>query len=320
MEKEISQLLEQVKQAGRKSFWQCTPKEAREFPTLMKRLFGETSSSIEARELDFESSDGYRVSGRLFIPLSQPAGLIVFFHGGGWVLGSVDDYHPFTATLAERTGCAVLSVDYRLSPEHQYPAPVLDAISALKFATSHLLPLWANEGMPMIVMGDSAGATLATVASRHHQRQPSNPRIALQVLAYPVIHARFDTSSYQLYAEDHLLTARDMRWFWDQYCPDVSIRDLPDVSPIYADLHSAPKTLLLTAELDLLRDEGEDYAKRLKDLGNECQLVRCQGLVHGFLAMINFAPSAKMAFDRIVGHITDSIASSLESKLNVTNI
>lgn len=307
MDKEISQLLERVKQAGRKPFWQCTPSEARGFPTLMKLLFGEMPSSVEIRDLSFESSDGHSVAGRLFIPQKTPAGLIVFFHGGGWVLGSVDDYDPFTATLAERTGCAVLSVEYRLSPEYPYPAPLLDAISSLKFATSHLLPLWGTESTPLIVMGDSAGATLATVAALHHQQQPDNPRIALQVLAYPVIHARFDTSSYQSYAQDHLLTARDMRWFWDQYCPDVSRRDLPDVSPIYADLHAAPKTLLLTAELDPLRDEGEDYADRLAALGIECQLVRCQGLVHGFLAMINFAPSAKAAFDKIVERIASSL-------------
>lgn len=300
MDLEITQLLARVSQAGRKPFWQCTPSEARTFPTLMKLLFGEAPASVSCRDLSFPSEDGYHVPARLYTPELEPVGRVVFFHGGGWVIGSVQDYHPFAATLAQRTRCEVLSVDYRLSPEYPYPTPVQDAVAALSFAAHDLDHRKTDPALPLIAMGDSAGATLATVATRHHTLNRVSPPVSLQVLAYPVVHAGFDTKSYTDYAQDHLLTARDMRWFWDQYCPDTRLRQLPDVAPLYADLAHMPETLLLTAELDPLRDEGEQYAQKLQASGNRCTLVRCPGLVHSFLAMINFAPSAGAAFETIV--------------------
>ena len=303
MDIEISQLLERVKQGARKPFWQCTPPEARGFPTLMKLLFGEPSAHVSSRDLSFASADGYQVPARLYTPAHAPQGLIVFFHGGGWVLGSVEDYHPFTSTLAHRTGCAVLSVDYRLSPEHPYPAPLEDAVAALAFAASELTRGALGTTRTLVAMGDSAGANLATVAAGLHNQRLAQPPVSLQVLAYPVVSAEFDTPSYSQFAQGHLLTAQDMRWFWDQYCPDATLRKQPDICPLHADLKFMPDTLLLTAECDPLRDEGEQYARLLQSAGNHCELIRCQGLVHAFLAMINFAPSAGTAFATIVARI-----------------
>ena len=303
MDIEISQLLERVKQGGRKPFWQCTPSEARGFPTLMKLLFGESSGSISSRDVSFASSDGYKVPARLYTPEQEPEALIVFYHGGGWVLGSVEEYHPFTATLAHRTGCAVLSVDFRLSPEYPHPAPIEDAVAALSFAATELTHGFYGKTSTLVAMGDSAGANLATVATRLHNQRLVVPPVLFQVLAYPVVSAGFDTASYSEFAQGHLLTAQDMRWFWDQYCPDTKLRKHPDVCPLHADLHNMPDTLLLTAELDPLRDEGEQYARQLQSAGNNCELIRCSGLVHAFLAMINFAPSAGEAFAIIVSRI-----------------
>ena len=303
MDIEISQLLERVKQGGRKPFWQCTPSEARSFPTLMKLLFGEPSAVVPSRDLSFASADGYQVPARLYTPEHVPEGLVVFFHGGGWVLGSVEDYHPFTATLAHKTGCAVLSVDFRLSPELPYPAPLQDAVAALSFAASELTRGALGKTRTLIAMGDSAGANLATVATGLHNQRLALPPVSFQVLAYPVVSAEFDTPSYSEFAQGHLLTAQDMYWFWNQYCPDTSLRNHPDISPLHADLTHMPDTLLLTAECDPLRDEGEQYARLLQSVGNRCELIRCPGLVHAFLAMVNFAPSAGAAFETIVSRI-----------------
>lgn len=299
MDPEIQDLLERVEQADRKPFWQCSAAEARSFPTLMRLLFGPTPP-CESTAVAFASADGHRVPARLYLPEARPAGLIVFFHGGGWVIGSVDDYHPFTATLAIETGHAVLSVDYRLAPEHPYPLPVQDAVAALAYAADQGARLLGCEPRILSAMGESAGATLATVATRLHRANAHARQIDLQVLAYPVTDAGFDTESFRTFERNYLLTSRDMRWFWDQYCPDKARRQEALASPLQAgDLQGMPRTLLLTAEFDPLRDEGEHYARRLVEAGTACKTVRCEGLVHGFLAMIHYAPSAGAAFDTI---------------------
>ena len=307
MDPQIQELLERARQGGRKPFWQCTAQEARTLPTLMKGLFGPAPEGVATRDLDICSTDGHRVPARLYLPQEQAAGLVVFFHGGGWVLGSVDDYEPFTARLAIDSGLAVLSVDYRLAPEHPYPAPVHDAIAALTFAAEKGHALIGSAPGKLVVMGDSAGATLATVAARHHRDRPGLRPVDLQVLAYPVTGAGFDTPSYAEFSEGFLLTARDMRWFWQHYCPSEELRAHPDATPNSAgELGGMGKVLVLTAECDPLRDEGEAYASRLALAGSACELVRCEGLVHGFLAMINLAPSARAVYGKITDAIRDA--------------
>ena len=136
MDAEITALLQKVKDAKRTPFWQSTPAQAREGPMLMDLLFGAAPDVARVEDFSITSSDGHALPVRLYVPQKQPRGLIVYFHGGGWVIGSVAAYHPLTATLAVRTGCAVLSVDYRLAPEHPFPLPLEDAISALKWRTT----------------------------------------------------------------------------------------------------------------------------------------------------------------------------------------
>ena len=305
MDKEIETLLEMVKSAKRKPFWQSTPQEARNGPTLMALLFGEAPPVARDEGFTIPSSGGFELPVRLYVPSPSPKGLIVYFHGGGWVIGTVAGYHPFTATLANRTGCAVLSVDYRLAPEHPFPLPVDDALAAMGWAAS---PAAAKAiGAPpraLVAMGDSAGGTLATVASRIHNAGDPARKVDLQVLAYPVADHDFETGSYAEFAEGNLLTRNDMKWFWAHYCPDVSKRSHPDASPLQAtDLSASPAALIVTAGRDPLRDEGEAYGRRLKEAGVPTELVRGEDLVHGFLAMINYAPSAGRAFEKMLGFI-----------------
>jgi len=304
MDKEIETLLQKVKDANRTPFWQSTPEAARAGPMLMTLLFGDAPPVQRIEDFTIPSSGGFALPVRLYVPSAAPRGLIVYFHGGGWVIGTVAGYHPMTATLANRTGCAVLSVDYRLAPENPYPAPVDDALAAIRWAAEQGAKAIGAEARALVAMGDSAGGNLATVASRLHNESRPARKVDLQVLAYPVTGHDFDTASYLEFAEGNLLTRKDMKWFWDHYCPDAAQRSHPDVSPLHAkDLSASPAALVLTAGRDPLRDEGEAYGQRLKEAGVPTEVVRCEGLLHGFLAMINYAPSAGRAFDKIVSAI-----------------
>jgi acetyl esterase len=158
-------------------------------------------------------------------------------------------------------------------------------------------------------MGDSAGGNLATVASRLHNEAGRLRQVDLQVLAYPVTAHDFDTASYQEFAEGNLLTRNDMKWFWNHYLPDAGKRSDPNASPLHAkDLSKVPPGIIVTAGRDPLRDEGEAYGKRLQEAGVATEVVRGERLVHGFLSMINYAPSAGRAFDRMAAAIAAKTA------------
>ncbi len=294
-------LLERVRTAGRKPFSACTAVEARAFPTLMKSLFGEGLPVARVQDLALPTPEGHPLPARLYVPEACNGDLIVYVHGGGWVLGSVADHDPFTATLAARTHAAVLSVDYRLAPESPHPGPVDDAIAALQQG-GQAGAAWLGQPLRrLIAMGDSAGATLATVGTRRLRELPGARPVDLQVLVYPVTDAGFDTASYRDFAQGHLLSADDMRWFWDHYCPDTAARRHPDASPLQAtDLAGLPPARIFTAECDPLRDEGEAYGERLTAAGVDCETVRCPGLLHAFLSMIHGSPNAARAFEGIV--------------------
>ena len=188
--------------------------------------------------------------------------MIVYLHGGGWATGSLDEYDTLARKLAERTGCAVVLVDYRLAPEHPFPAAADDVWVAVQWAGSHLEQL-AGKRVPLLVAGDSAGGNLAAVVvQRAHAHK--GPPIAMQVLIYPVTDCVMETASYLDPANQLLVTRDSVRWFWDLYVPDAARREHPSVSPMRAvDLSGLPPAVVLTAEYDVVRDEGEAYAARL---------------------------------------------------------
>lgn len=300
MDSKIVELLAQISAANKPGFWQGSVADARNRPMLMDALFG-PAPAVPFEDVIIASTQGHSLRMRMYVPNNQPNGLIVYMHGGGWVLGSVESFHPLTATLAQRSGYAVLSVDYRLAPEHPFPLPLDDARASLTWASQDGVTMANTVGRPLIVMGDSAGANLATTAARLHNSGGDLPAVQLQILAYPVTDCSFDRPSYHAFSEGYLLTRRDMMWFWDQYVPNESLRVDPLASPLRGhDLSASPKALILTAEFDPLRDEGEEYCTRLKGSGVATEVVRCEGLVHGFLAMINYAPSAERAFGKVL--------------------
>jgi acetyl esterase len=187
---------------------------------------------------------------------------VLYFHGGGWVLNGIDAWDSSVRALAVASGCDVLSVEYRVAPEHVFPAAADDAYDALVWAAS---PAGLANGRPIVVSGDSAGGNLATVSALR-ARDFGGPPIALQLLVYPVVDCDLDRRSYRECDGDEFIMNRgDMIWFWDRYAPEPATRVNPYISPLRAArLSGLPPVYLVTAEYDPLRDEGFAYADRLR--------------------------------------------------------
>ncbi len=239
-------------------------------------------------------------------------GVIVYFHGGGWVIGSVDTHDPVCRDLAQRCGVPVVSVDYRLAPEHIFPAAVDDCRVVTDWVWQHASERGVDPTR-IVVAGDSAGGQLATVVARHWPSE--RPPLALQVLVYPVTDlAVFPIdpvagaeSSMVRNGEGYVLTLDTMEYFVDNYAPDPAIRIDPDASPLRAEsLAGLPPALVITAEYDPLCDEGEAYAARLADAGVPVVATRYDGATHMFLQMSTLGITRR-ALDEIAGAIRAAV-------------
>jgi acetyl esterase len=220
----------------------------------------------------------YRVSAAA----DQPA--IVYFHGGGFVIGSLSSHDGTCRRLAHGAGCTLISVDYRLAPEHKFPAAVDDSYAAAVWVAENAKPLKIDPSR-IAVAGDSAGGNLAAVVALL-ARERGGPALCHQLLVYPVTDMAFKSESYVTNGDGYFLTRDMMGWFGDQYLPEGQAPDDPLLSPLYAaDLSGLPPATVITAEYDPLRDEGEAYAKKLAQAGVPTELVRYDGVIHGFFSM-----------------------------------
>ena len=209
---------------------------------------------------------------------------IVYFHGGGWVVGDLDTHDGSCRLLARETGAVVMAVDYRLAPEHRFPAAVEDAVAAFQWAAGNPRELACRPGA-VAVMGDSAGGTLAAVVCQQ-ARDRGGPMPVAQGLVYPATDLRMLTRSMDSYAQGFYLTREDIDWFLDQYLPDPQARLDPRTSPLLAgDLSGLPPAHVWTAGFDPLRDEGRAYADRLADSGVSARYRCLDDQVHGFFGM-----------------------------------
>ncbi len=292
-----ARFLEQMAEGHAKPLHQCTPVEARAAFSKLAELAGPAPAMNRVEERTIEGPDG-QAQLRILVPIQNPRGVLVYYHGGGWVVGSIDEYDTVARKLAERTSCAVVLVEYRLAPEHRYPAAVDDSFAALKWVGNHLTDI-AGQEVPLILAGDSAGGNLVavmTIRARDH----GGPPIALQVLIYPVTDADFDRPSYSDPENDLLLTRDGMIWCWDHYIPESSRRTEPDASPLHAGILSGlPPAIVLTAEHDVLRDEGEAYAARLQEVNVPTDLQQYAGQMHGFFTLL-MLPGSELGFQQVV--------------------
>lgn len=288
----LEKMLETNRSAGRPAIASCSPDEARTLLSASAVALGEGPQVGQISDLLIPTRSG-SMPGRLFRAGMQEKGLIVYIHGGGWVIGAFKDFDALARTLVARSGSALLMVDYRLAPEHKFPAGLEDVEDAIRWAAAQRHQL-IGPGTRLVVAGDSAGANLATVAVTVLKNEIE---IASQLLIYPVADCDFETPSYRLPAEGLFLTRDDMQWFYRHYAPPALWSD-PRISPLRAnDLKGAAPAWIAVAEHDVLHDEAVAYAERLTAAGVSVELHRYAGVGHGFARMMNLVDTADRALD-----------------------
>jgi len=291
-------LLEQMAKANLTPYEAMTPQEARR-QTALGSCFMERPPEVlawEDREIPGPQGSlrirHYRPSAAAVLPV------VVFFHGGGWVMGSIETHDGYCRQLANASGWAVVSVDYRLAPEHKFPAGLEDAHAATSWVSEHAAEIGVDP-QRITVAGDSAGGNLAAAVPLL-ARDRGGPGLRFQLLLYPVLDHHFDTPSYRANATGYHLTRDAMIWSWGHYLHSPRDGALPYASPLRADdLSGLPAALVMTAEYDPLRDEGEAYAARLHAAGVPVTLKRYDGLIHGFARRTNVLDRAREALQDV---------------------
>lgn len=293
---QVQAFLEGLMAAGARPFHTMTIQDARVAFEGLHHLTGPGPVVASATDILVPGPVG-AIQSTLILPNGPVSALIIFVHGGGWVMGSRRDFEALTRSLAHYCGAAVLAPDYRLAPEHPFPAASDDVYAVTKWAAENVVTL-VGAKVPVVVAGDSAGGNLAAVAAVR-AKEADGPAIALQVLIYPVISSSFDTASMQEFADGPVLSQADVQWFWDNYSADAGSRAGPHASPANADLSGLPPCVVITAEVDPLRDEGEQYAVALRRRGVPAAAWRFRGMIHGFLGFVNHFDAAAEALSLI---------------------
>jgi len=293
---QVEALLTMMAAMPKTDYATVTPAEVRAvFDNPM--AFGDPPAVAKVQDLEL-ALEGRTLPARFYLPegTASPAPLIVYYHGGGWVIGTIETHDGTCRALANASGTAVLSVGYRLAPEHPYPAPVEDCYDALKWAAAHAAELGCDPDR-LAVAGDSAGGNLSAAVSIM-ARDRAGPALRHQLLIYPVIN---DDYSLPSYAEngggEYFLGTEDMRWFWEHYLGDAQAAPLARVGTT-ANLSNLPNATVITAEYDPLRDEGVAYAARLAEAGIAVDAAVAPGMVHGFFSMFQIVPDAMPWIER----------------------
>ncbi len=300
LDPQVQDFLDRLAAAQLPSTDQQTVEQARSQMSVSTRFLGRPPHVKRVADLKIAGPGG-ELAIRVVTPEEagdDPLPVVVFFHGGGWVLGDLASHENVCRMLANITGAIVAAVDYRLAPEHPYPAAAEDAYAAVAWISAHASE-FGGDPSRLAVCGDSAGGNLAAVVSLM-ARDRGGPSLAFQVLAYPITDFDLDTDSYLQFATGFFLTRAEMAWFWDQYAPNVEDRRRPYASPNRApDLSGLPPALVITAGHDVLRDEGEAFAQRLQASGTPVKLSRYEGMIHGFLRRYPFFDQGRAALDEI---------------------
>lgn len=257
----------------------------------MYRTMQPEAPEIEVGAVLDTDADGVPV--RVYQPVGDgPFPVVMMFHGGGWVIGDLTTADGQSREVCRQVEAVVVSVDYRLAPEHPFPAAADDCYAATLWVAENAQRYRGDPGR-LALAGDSAGGNLAAVVAQMI-RDKGGPAVAFQLLVYPVTDGvNFDTPSYHENGQDYMLTADSMHWFWNHYAPNVEDRRNPYASPLLAeDLAGLPPALVMTAEYDPLRDEGEAYAEMLGKAGVDVEMIRCDGLIHGFFGQTRTVQAA----------------------------
>lgn len=277
--------------------WEMTADQGREMYRAMRPLIEDIPiNAVANRTIQGSLGD---IPLRIYTPAGEgPFGILMYFHGGGWVIGDLDTGDAVCRQLAMECGVVVVSVDYRMAPEDIYPGAVLDCYDATCWAAQNMAELNGNGKLG--VTGESAGGNLSAVVCLK-ARDEDGPKINFQCLLYPVTDCDMSRRSYQENGEGYLLETQSMVWFWDNYCPDPEQRKQPFASPLRAEnLGNLPPALVVTAEFDPLRDEGMAYAEALDAAGTEATAICYDGLVHDFFATAVMFECSRVGFNATV--------------------
>jgi acetyl esterase len=288
-------ILDQIAEAGLPQSSDLPVDEARRMMIERRKLVNATPDPVGRVENRAIPGPGGEIPVRIYAPSGAgPFPILVYFHGGGWVLGTLDTHDALCRALTNAAECLVMSVEYRLAPEHKFPAAAEDAYAATRWAASNGDAL-GGDGSRLAVGGDSAGGNLAAAVTLM-ARDRGGPSLTHQLLIYPVTDRSFETRSYRDNADGYMLSRGDMIWFWDHYLSDEADADNPYASPLRAeDLRGLPSATVITAEYDPLRDEGEAYATRLREAGVSVASTCYPGMIHGFLANLAVIDAGKQA-------------------------
>lgn len=301
----VSQLfLAELAEADGPAIHESTPAIARLHGPILSGLSGRGPEVGAVRDVKVDG----RIRVRVLRPEGEPRAVVVYFHGGGWVLGDIDlQYDHVGRRIVEATRATVVLVNYRKAPEHPFPTAVEDSWRGVEWVAEHVKEL-APAGAPLIVAGDSAGGNIAAVVARW-ARDRGGPRVDYQVLVYPVTDCDVDRPSY-VDPQNQLLLSRDtMIWFWDHYLPDKGERTHPDASPLRAEsLRGLPPAFVYVAEFDPLHDEGVAYAEALREAGVPVELQEAAGQMHAFFQMAGILPGFDEGLRVVAEHINQFVA------------
>jgi acetyl esterase len=292
LDPQAQQVLEQTAALGLPPNHLVSPSQARINMKSRPRAAGPEVAKVEDRLIP---GPGVDIPVRIYTPTgSGPFPVLVWFHGGGWVVGDLETTDPTARHLTVGANCVVISVDYRLAPETKFPGAVDDAYAATVWAAQQAPRLNGDSGR-IAVGGDSAGGNLAAAVALM-ARDRGGLSLAFQLLVYPVTARDFGTVSYRQNAEGYGLNLDGMRWYWDLYLQSPADASNPYAAPLVAqNLKGLPPALVITAEYDPLCDEGEAYAKRLQDAGVATTCRRYDGMIHGFFGMTAVVDKGKQA-------------------------
>lgn len=300
LDADLATFLREAADAGAPSITAGTVEQARTAnAAFLRSMRSEPSRVADVADIRVPTRTG-EVAARRYTPSGHAAGVVLYFHGGGWVLGDLEGHDQICRQVAAESASIVINVDYRHAPEVPFPGAVDDAVDALTWANA------AHE-LPIVLMGDSAGGNLAAsaaVTARNHGID-----VACQVLLYPVTDADSTTESHRRNGDGYLITNADLEWFWTHYVPDGDRFD-PRVSVLRTeDLTNVAPAVVVVAGFDPLYDEGVAYAGRLRSAGVSCELLDYPGAIHGFMTMFAISPLAEQAVSVVTTKVTAALSS-----------
>ena len=305
--------LQFLKDLNRPQVWEVTVDQARAMQVKGQELFPVTKLPAQFEDRTIPVGPRGDVKIRIVRPegVSGSLPVVMYFHGGGWVLGDATTYDRFLRDITNATGAAVVFVEYRRSPEERFPVPLEECYAATKWVAEHGAEVNV-DGSRITVAGDSAGGNMATVVC-HLAKERGGPRILGQALLYPATaNPAYNSQSCRDFGQGYYLTEESMNWFWRQYVPDAATDTDPAAAPIFASpdqLKHLPPALIITAECDVLRDEGEAYARKLSLAGVPATCTRYLGAIHGFMGANALAetPAAKAATAQMNAFLKDAL-------------